>query len=124
MQTQKSILFAALTGALVASSSATAAVSRPVDALKHDWSKLPVPTKTAEFSRMPQQFEGSTARLVMTIDETGTPRNIRAWDPLPSELTDRLIPAIAQWKFSPACDKQGKPAPIRVIIPLKLQARD
>lgn len=49
--------------------------------------------------------------LALTVDETGSPRDIRVLRPLGYGLDEKAIEAVQHWKFAPAT-KDGKPVAI------------
>ncbi len=79
----------------------------------------PVPVKAVHPTRIPLQYEGSEVALAMTIDKDGVPHDVRAAGWIPSDLAARVIPAVRQWRFSPAYVNH-KPAAVSVVLPLKL----
>ena len=91
-----------------------------VSAQQAECSKLPVVLKTVRFQAVPTRFNNSTVNVVMTIDEAGVPRQIEGLQPMPLDLASGLVPSLSQWKFSPACDKDGKPVALRIVLPVKL----
>jgi hypothetical protein len=82
--------------------------------------QLPSVIKTVRFKGVPSRFNDSVVKVLMTIDESGSPRDIDGLEPMPRALANSLIPALSQWQFTPACDKAGKPISLRIMLPIRL----
>lgn len=114
------VLASSLFSAAAASAAAPKTEVVLVSAQQAECSKLPVVLKTVRFQAVPTRFNDSTINVVMTIDADGVPREIEGLKPMPLDLANGLVPSLAQWKFSPACDKDGKPVALRIVLPVKL----
>lgn len=81
----------------------------------------PAPVSVVSPTGLPREFEGATVTFAFTVDEKGVPHNISSEGYLPSRLTEKLIPVLAQWRFKPAT-KNGVAVPMRVVLPIQLNA--
>lgn len=79
----------------------------------------PMPVKIVAPSGIPRRFRNETIRLSLTIDESGRPRNIELLSGRDAALVRHLLPAVAQWKFSPAI-KNGRAVATEVVLPIEL----
>ncbi|MBP6506347.1 MAG: TonB family protein [Opitutaceae bacterium] len=115
MNKMKSFTGAALVSALLATSAfaSTVAVN---PALQRD---LPRPDTVVAPSNLPRQYLGTTVKLSFIVDETGQPHDIQVISSSNRSLANSLVPALAQWRFTPAMEN-GVPVAKRVILPLKL----
>ncbi len=116
----KVLFFSALLFAGFGAQAHATALTLPHDEAAQLWSALPKPVKVVRFHNIPQRFADAIVQVEMTIDAEGRPRDIRGKKPLPSDLASRVVPALSQWTFTPARDKDGNPVAIRVVLPLRL----
>lgn len=100
----------AATAFAAAPTSATAATS---DSIR------PVPLEIVHPTGLPSRFKDATVELTFTIDETGNVRDIAPAGYMADDLAKKLIPVVAQWRFTPMI-VDGRPVPVRVIFPLTL----
>ena len=116
----KNILFATvLTGGLLSATVASASITaEPASAAGNSYT-APVPLKIVAPAGIARRFQGETIRLSLTIDETGRPKNISLLSGRDTNLERNLLPAVAQWQFSPAT-KNGHPVLVDVVLPLEL----
>lgn len=115
-----------LTFLLLTSAAATSSLpasTRPTLVSPDPKMTMPAPVSTVEPTGVPRDFVDSTVEVVMTIDAQGRPRDLVAGRGVDAPLAKRLFPAIRQWRFSPAT-QDGRPVPLRVVLPLKLVCRD
>lgn len=84
---------------------------------------LPVPVSTVEPQAVPRDFVDSTVEVAMTIDTQGQPHDLAPGKGVTDVLAKRLLPAMAQWRFSPA-RQDGRPVALRVVLPVKLVCND
>jgi len=70
---------------------------------------------------LPRRYLDMTVKVSFTVDEKGQPRDIKLLTPNGRDLARSLLPAIAQWRFTPAF-VNGEPVARRVIMPVKLVA--
>lgn len=112
------LLIAALTGVVLSSSSAIAA-SADAPAKCDGATKKLTPVHVVHPTELPRQYENVTVQLSMTIDEKGVPRDVQAIGQMPKDLAARLLPAVAQWRFTPNY-VNGRPVATRVVLPLEL----
>lgn len=80
---------------------------------------LPIVTKMVHPDGLPTCYEGVTVTLAMTIDEKGVPHDVVPADRIAKDLAARLIPVVAQWRFTP-CVVDGHAVARKVLLPLKL----
>jgi TonB family protein len=88
----------------------------PDKALLND---VPHPAVVVSPTGIPDNLVDATVRFAMTVDENGQPHNIRLVSPRDRALEKKLVPVIAQWRFTPAI-KDGEPVEMRVVLPVKL----
>jgi TonB family protein len=117
MKIKSIILSAAILGGLLSVSSfANVIVSATPAPEKFE---APVPTKVVSPTGLLPRFAGETITLSLLVDETGQPHNVQLARGSDMNLTQRLLPAVAQWKFTPA-KKNGVPVPARIVLPVQL----
>jgi hypothetical protein len=80
---------------------------------------LPVPTRVVNPKGVPAQYRDAVIRLFFTVDTAGMPRNIKVLELDDPALTDSLVTALAQWRFTPA-SRQGVAVSMDVVLPLEL----
>lgn len=80
---------------------------------------VPRPSVVVHPTGLPESLEDATVRFAMTVDEYGQPHNITLVAPRDRALAKKLVPVIAQWRFTPAI-KDGQPVEMRVVLPVKL----
>lgn len=82
---------------------------------------LPQPVTEAVVApkHVPYRYLNATVKVALTIDEQGVPSDIRVNGGRDRALTESLVPAIAQWRFTPAM-KNGVPVKRQAILPLTL----
>ena len=81
--------------------------------------EAPVPVKVVNPTGLFRRHEGETVKLSLTVDAAGQPHDIRIMAGQDRNLTERLLPAVAQWRFTPA-RKNGAPVPARIVLPVQL----
>jgi TonB family protein len=119
MKMKSVILSAAILGGLFSVSSfanvivATSPISAPAIF------EAPVPVKVVNPTGLFRRHEGETVKLSLTVDAAGQPHDIRILAGRDQNLTERLLPAVAQWKFIPA-KKDGVPVSSRIVLPVQL----
>jgi TonB family protein len=117
----KNILRAAILAAGVLSAS-IASAALAVDSIataRVESNTAPTPLTIVAPSGIPRRFQNETIRLSLTIDESGRPRNIELLSGRDAALVRHLLPAVAQWKFSPAT-KNGRAVATDVVLPIEL----
>lgn len=117
MNSLKLLAGAVLFGGLISSS---LFASDAVTGAKHGQSALsavPHPSKVVAPEGLPRRFVGKTVKLTFTIDENGRPRDISMVKPTDRDLARSLVPALSQWRFTPA-QENGVPVAKRVVLPL------
>jgi TonB family protein len=116
MKTQL-LLAAALAGAALSSTTfAYTGAKQPVVT-------LPGVAKAVSPEGLSPLHKDRVVRLALTIDANGKASDISITSPSDRNLREALIPAVAQWEFTPAT-KDGKAVPARVVLPVKLLNRD
>lgn len=70
---------------------------------------------------IPPRFVDATVKVTFTVDENGLPHDIKLVAPTDRKLAQSLLPALAQWRFSPAL-QNGVPVAKRVLLPITLRA--
>lgn len=98
-----------------------AAPSTPSAATARPGVTQPVPVKVVPPTDLPRSFENARVEVTFTLDQQGVPRDVRAVHFLPRQVADKLLPAIAQWRFTPAYDGD-RPVRVQVVLPLRLVA--
>jgi protein TonB len=120
MNSKKILLAATLAGGLlstaVVSSAAVVLSDLTVNAAENS---APVPTKIVAPSGISRRFEGAVVYLRLTVDETGRPHHITLRSGEDQNLVNHLLPAVAQWKFTPAM-KNGRAVPMQIELPVEL----
>lgn len=118
MKTKSLPIAAALLGGLL---SLGAASNDPAanDQLARPKSEVPVPSKVVQPTDLPRSFMGATVRVVLTVDASGRPHDIKVTSVKDSRLRDSLIAALSQWEFTPAL-KDGRPVATTIEMPIVL----
>lgn len=109
----KLLLGAALVSGLL-SSAAFAVTGQPPAGIQK-----PRPAHVVNPTGLPLSFTDTTVTLTMTVDETGTPHHIRLISPRDREVAKKLVPVLAQWRFTPGT-QDGEPVEMKVVLPLKI----
>lgn len=120
MNSKKILLAATLAGGLLSASVVSAAVviDTPL-AYENASYTAPAAVKIVNPTGILRRFQGETIRLSLTVDETGRPHDINLLSERDPNLIRNLLPAVAQWKFSPAM-KNGRPVPASIVLPIQL----
>ncbi len=106
------IIITALIASMLISSSAFAAVGQ-VDT-------TPRPVHVVEPKDLPRHYIGETVKVTFLLDEAGQPSDVKLVDHAEDqELAESLLPAVAQWKFTPL-QKDGESFTHRVMLPIEL----
>lgn len=61
------------------------------------------------------------ARVIVTIEADGSPRNVRCLSPVAISVCPLLTKAVSGWKFEPG-KRDGEPAAIDIVLTLQLEA--
>jgi hypothetical protein len=111
-----------LATALLVTTASGATASHRISAAeaRQQFAKLPEPVTIMSFEALPARYEGATIQVAVTIDAAGNATQVESATRLPAEVQARILPVVAQWKFSPAQDRDGNAVPMRVILPLRL----
>jgi protein TonB len=110
------VLAAGLLSASIASAALAVDSVVATDAASYS---APAPLTIVAPSGIPRRFQNETSRLSLTIDESGRPRNIELLSARDAALVRHLLPAVAQWRFSPAM-KNGRAVATNVVLPIEL----
>jgi|GEM_PF-513853 len=106
------IILSTLLASMLISTSAFATVGQ-IDTKPH-------PIHVVEPTDLPRRYIGETVNVTFLLDEAGQPSDVKLADHAnDSELAESLLPAVAQWKFSPL-KKDGKAISHRVMLPVEL----
>lgn len=119
MKMKSVILSAAILGGLFSVSSFANVIVTTSPVSSSVKLEAPVPVKVVNPTGLFRRHEGETITLVLTIDAAGLPHDIRLRWGTDQNLAERLLPAVAQWKFTPA-KRNGVPVPVRVELPIEL----
>lgn len=84
---------------------------------------LPSVAKAVSPAGLSPLHKDRVVRVAMTIDVNGKASDISIASPSDRNLREALIPAVAQWEFTPAT-KDGKAVSARVVLPVKLLSND
>ena len=120
MNSPKFILAATLAGGLLCSavvSSAAVVLSDLTLSTAQD--AVPAPVKIVNPTGILPSHRGEIVRLSLTIDEAGLPHNVHFISGRDPNLAEHLLPAVAQWKFTPAM-KNGRAVATEVVLPIQL----
>jgi TonB family protein len=79
----------------------------------------PAPVKIVHPVGISRRHEGETVRVSLTIDDTGRAHNVHLVGGRDPDLVKYLLPAVAQWQFSPA-KKNGRAVTTDVVLPIEL----
>jgi len=120
MNKMKMLVGAALLSGLLSTSMFAAGVANDASATEAAYTK-PRPTKIVKPEGLPQQYIDATVSVSLTVDENGLPHDIKLMGHKNRDLAQVLVPAIAQWRFTPAT-KDGVAVSQRVVMPLTLLA--
>lgn len=120
MNSKKFLLAATFAGGLLSVSVLSATVIiNPVGMNESSSYSAPAPLKIVNPTGILRRYQGETIRLSLTIDEAGLPHNIRLLSERDPHLVKYLLPAVAQWKFTPAM-RNGRPVSANVVLPIAL----
>jgi protein TonB len=117
MKTSQVLLGAALFGGLLTASS-FANVVVPLDPAPVKFVP-PAPIRIVEPTELLRRHAGATVTLSLTVDAAGLPHDIKIVQGQDQNLTARLLPAVAQWKFTPAM-RNDTPVSAKILLPIKL----
>lgn len=120
MNTNRILLAATLAGGLLSASALSASVViDPAPQAGRTGYTAPTPMKIVNPTGILRRYQGETIRLSLTVDAMGQPHNINLLSERDPHLVKHLLPAIAQWKFTPAM-KNGRPVTADVVLPIAL----
>ncbi|MDQ5977324.1 MAG: hypothetical protein QG602_296 [Verrucomicrobiota bacterium] len=118
MNLKELILAASVTGGLFSAGALSAGVViSPL--VPESGFVAPVPTKVVAPADIPRPYQNETIRVSLTVDAEGRARNVDLLDGRDPSLVRRLLPAVAQWRFTPAL-RNGRPVSAPIILPVQL----
>ncbi len=81
----------------------------------------PAPFSIVSPTEMPKWTENTVVKVALTVDANGVPRDIAMVDRTPKEVSARIIPAVAHWRFTPM-SVNGHTVSARIVVPVRLVA--
>lgn len=120
MNSKTILLAATLVGGLLSSAvvSSAAVVLSDLSINAAEFSG-PTPLKIVHPTGIAPSHRREIVRLTLTIDEAGVPHNVHFLSGRDPNLVQHLLPAVAQWRFTPAM-KNGRAVAMTVVLPLEL----
>lgn len=120
MNSKTLLLAATLAGGLLSSAvvSSAAVVLSDLTISSAEFT-APVPVKVVNPTGISTSHRGEIVRVGLTIDEAGLPHNVHLLAGRDPGLVKYLLPAVAQWKFTPAL-KNGRAVATDVVLPIQL----
>ncbi len=109
----------ALASTSLAATESSRAVSQYLEHYKVLRTDVPLPIKIVAPTGLPWNYRAATIHVTMLIDREGRPQNIEIGSRANPEVTQLLVSALVQWRFSPAL-KDGVPVEQRVTLPIRL----
>ncbi len=117
MKIKSVILSAAILGGLFSVSSFANVIVHTTSAPEKF--EAPVLAKVVSPTGLLPRHQGETVTLHLMVDAVGQPHDIRLKWGADDNLTEKLLPAVAQWKFTPA-KRNGVPVPSMIELPIQL----
>lgn len=106
---------------LVSSSSVFAATAlQPVTAVSTEELVVPKAVKIVRPEHLSSAYDNLTVSVQFTLDKFGNVHHVRSVGAMPSAVAEQLLPAVAQWQFTPCRDAQGNRVERQVVLPIKL----
>ncbi len=107
--------------AALISSSAFAATALPsTSAFSTEQLVAPKAVKIVRPANLSSAYDRLVVTVEFTVDKFGNVHHVRSLDNVPSAVSDKLFPAVAQWQFAPFRNAQGNAVDRQVILPIKL----
>lgn len=120
MNLKRLLLSAALLGGVLSTSALATTADAHAVVTNSVRFEAPAIAKLVSPVGLSRRHEGTTVRLAFTIDAAGQPHDIRVVSPSNDPaLTRQLVPAVAQWQFTPA-KKNGVAVATKVVVPVQL----
>ena len=120
MNSNRILLAAALAGGLLSSAVVSSAAVVLSDlTISSTENSAPAPLRIVAPSGISRRYEGATVHLRLTVDESGRPHHITFQSGQDQNLVNHLLPAVAQWKFTPA-KKNGRAVAMQIELPVEL----
>jgi len=119
MKMKSVTVIAALLAGVLSVSSFGSVIAGPAPASASEKLEAPVPVKVVNPTGIFRRHLDATVMLSLTVDATGHPRDIKLLRGSDNNLTEKLLPVVAQWRFTPA-KKNGVPVATRIKLPLQL----
>ncbi len=116
---KRSLLLGAALAAALVSNAALAATPAPAARDQAPALQLAHPVYVVHPTGLPASFKNTVVRVTMTLDANGIPHDVAADGYLPRDVAKRLLPVVAQWRFSPVREN-GRAVTARVILPIEL----
>ncbi len=110
---------ASLLGGLLSSPAVASAATASTQVASAPGFVAPAPATVVHPTGLLPRFKDARVVLALTVDAAGRPQNINIVSPADESLAKQLLPAVAQWQFSPAREN-GVAVAVRVRLPLKL----
>ena len=120
MNLKKIVLATALLGGLLSTSAFATTIEAHNKTIANIHLTAPAPVKIVNPVNLPYRFMEAIVTLTLTIDETGTPRDIKVVSRGDRDATESLVAAVAQWKFTPGL-LNGVPVTTKVTLPIELK---
>lgn len=89
------------------------------DMLVRQKSGVPVPMKVVPPTNLPRRFLGATVTVMLTVDASGRPHDIKVISAKDPRLRESVVEALSQWEFKPAL-KDGRPVAVTIEMPIEL----
>jgi hypothetical protein len=106
---------------LLSSSSIFAATAlQPVTSVSTEQLVVPKAVKVVRPDHLSADYDNLTVSVQFTLDKFGNVHHVRPVGEMPPAVADKLLPAIAQWQFTPCRDAQGNRVERQVVLPIKL----
>jgi hypothetical protein len=116
------LLVTTTAGGLLAASVLSAGVVISDASSAHAQFTAPAPAMVVAPMNIPREYQDSTIRISLRVDEQGRAHCVDLLDGRDPALVRHLLPVIAQWQFKPAM-KDGRPVSVNVVLPLHLVDR-
>ncbi len=106
---------------LLSSSSVFAATAlQPVTSVSTEELVAPKVLKVVRPDHLSSAYDNLTVSVKFTLDKYGNVHHVSSVGEMPVAVADKLLPAIAQWQFTPCRDAQGNRVERQVVLPIKL----
>jgi hypothetical protein len=123
MNAKQLLFLATVSGGLLcgpALSTAAVVTDIAIDSAQRTYA-APAPTRVVAPSGIARRFEGETIRVKLSLDAAGQPVEVGLVGSQDVNLVRNLLPAVSQWRFSPAL-LDGRPVAAQIELPILLVA--